>query len=53
MKEVYPVGLLAEKTNSIIMAKRKRTIFLPLLGLLSSFVLLAPSLSPKIAPSFG
>ena len=50
MKEVYPVGLLAEKTNSIIMAKRKRTIFLPMLVLLSSSVLLAPSLSPLLPP---
>jgi hypothetical protein len=48
--KVCPIGLLTEKTNSIIMVKRKITIFLPLLALLSSFVLLTPSLSPLLPP---
>ena len=41
---VYQIGLLAVKTNSIIMTKRRRINFLTLLALFSSFVLLAPSL---------
>lgn len=41
---VYQIGLLAEKTNSIIMTKRRRINFLTMLALSSSFVLLAPSL---------
>src|ERR671915_973359 len=41
---VYRIGVLAEKTNSIIMTKRRRIIFLTMLALFSSFVLLAPSL---------
>ena len=36
--------LLAVKTNSIIMTKRRRINFLTMLALFSSFVLLAPSL---------
>ena len=36
--------MLAEKTNSIIMTKRRRISFLTMLALFSSFVLLAPSL---------
>jgi len=47
---VYQIVLLAEKTNSIIMAKRKRIIFLTMVALFSSFVLLAPSLSPLLPP---
>jgi hypothetical protein len=42
--EGYQIGLLAEKTNSIIMTKRRRINFLTMLALFSSFVLLAPSL---------
>jgi hypothetical protein len=41
---VYQIGVLAEKTNSIIMTKRRRINFLTMLALFSSFVLLAPSL---------
>jgi hypothetical protein len=41
---VYQIGLLAVKTNSIIMTKRRRINFLTMLTLFSSFVLLAPSL---------
>jgi hypothetical protein len=41
---VYRIGALAEKTNSIIMTKRRRISFLTMLALFSSFVLLAPSL---------
>jgi hypothetical protein len=41
---VYQIGLLAVKTNSIIMTKRRRINFLAMLALFSSFVLLAPSL---------
>ena len=41
---VYQIGLLAVKTNSIIMTKRRRINFLTMLALFSSFVLLAPSL---------
>jgi hypothetical protein len=41
---VYQIGLLAVKTNSIIMTKRRRISFLTMLALFSSFVLLAPSL---------
>jgi hypothetical protein len=41
---VYRIGVLAEKTNSIIMTKRRRISFLTMLALFSSFVLLAPSL---------
>jgi len=40
---VYQIGLMAVKTNSIIMTKR-RINFLTMLALFSSFVLLAPSL---------
>ena len=49
---VYPVVLLAEKKiNSLIMmARRKRIIFLTMVTLFSSFVLLAPSLSPLLPP---
>jgi hypothetical protein len=49
---VYPIVLLAEKkTNSLIMmAKRKRIIFLTMVALFSSFILLAPSLSPLLPP---
>jgi hypothetical protein len=50
---VYPIVLLAEKkTNSLIMmAKRKRIIiFLTMVALFSSFVLLAPFLSPLLPP---
>ena len=36
--------MLTEKTNSIIMTKRRRISFLTMLALFSSFVLLAPSL---------
>jgi hypothetical protein len=46
---VYQIVPPAEKTNSIIiMAKRKRIIFLTMVALFSSFVLLAPSLSPLL-----
>jgi hypothetical protein len=48
---VYPIVLLAEKKpNSLIMmmAKRKRIIFLTMVAHFSSFVLLAPSLSPLL-----
>ena len=41
---VYQIELLAVKTNSIIMTKRRRINFLTMLPLFSSFVLLAPSL---------
>lgn len=41
---VYQIGLMAVKTNSIIMTKRRRINFLTMLALFSSFVLLAPSL---------
>lgn len=41
---VYQIGLLAVKTNSMIMTKRRRINFLTMLALFSSFVLLAPSL---------
>jgi hypothetical protein len=41
--KVYQIGLMAVKTNSIIMTKR-RINFLTMLALFSSFVLLAPSL---------
>jgi hypothetical protein len=41
---VYRIGVLAEKTNSIIMTKRRRISFLTMLALFSSFVLLAPYL---------
>jgi hypothetical protein len=41
---VYQIGLLAVKTNSIRMTKRRRINFLTMLALFSSFVLLAPSL---------
>jgi hypothetical protein len=41
---VYQIGLLAAKTNSTIMTKRRRINFLTMLALFSSFVLLAPSL---------
>jgi hypothetical protein len=47
---VYQIGLLAEKIDSIIMAERKRTTFLTMLVLFSSFVLLAPSLSALLPP---
>jgi hypothetical protein len=42
--KVYQIGLMAVKTNSIIMTKRRRINFLTMLALFSSFVLLAPSL---------
>ena len=41
---VYRIGVLTEKTNSIIMTKRRRISFLTMLALFSSFVLLAPYL---------
>jgi hypothetical protein len=41
---VYQIGLMAVKTNSIIMTKRRRINFLTMLAFFSSFVLLAPSL---------
>jgi hypothetical protein len=41
--KVYQIGLMAVKTNSIILTKR-RINFLTMLALFSSFVLLAPSL---------
>jgi hypothetical protein len=47
---VYPIALLAEKTNLKIMAKRKRMTFLPMLVLFSSFALLAPSLLGLLLP---
>jgi hypothetical protein len=47
---VYQIGLLAEKTNSIIMTKRRRINFLTMLALFSSFVLLAPSLLSLLPP---
>jgi len=34
---VYQIGLLAVKTNSIIMTKRRRINFLTMLALFSSF----------------
>ncbi len=43
---IYQIVLLAEKANSMIMAKRKRTIFLTMFALFLSSVLFAPSLSP-------
>ena len=46
----YQIVLLAEKANSMIMAKRKRTIFLTMFALFLSFVLFAPSLSPPLLP---
>lgn len=45
---LYDIGLPSEKTNSIIVAKRKRTIFLPVVALFSLFVLSAPSLSAPL-----
>ena len=47
---VYQIGLLAEKTSSIIMARRKRITFLTTIALFSSFVLLAPSLLSLLPP---
>ena len=48
---VYQIGILAEKTNSIIiMTKRKSITFLTMFALFSSFVLLASSLSPLLPP---
>jgi hypothetical protein len=47
---VYQIGLLAEKTRSIIMTKRKNINFVTILALFSSVVLLAPSLSPLLPP---
>jgi hypothetical protein len=44
LARVYQIGLLAVKTNSIRMTKRRRINFLTMLALFSSFVLLAPSL---------
>jgi hypothetical protein len=41
---VNRTAVLAVKTNSIIMTKRRRINFLTMLALFSSFVLLAPSL---------
>jgi len=46
----YQIALLAEKTNLMIMAKGKRTIFLMMFALFLSFVLLAPSFSPLLPP---
>jgi hypothetical protein len=43
---IYQIVLLAEKTNLMIMAKRKRTIFLTMFAIFLSFVLFAPSLLP-------
>ncbi len=46
---VYQIGILAEKTFSIIiMARRKRITFLTTIALFSSSVLLASSLSPLL-----
>jgi 4-amino-4-deoxy-L-arabinose transferase-like glycosyltransferase len=45
---VYQIGLPAEKTNSLIVAKRKRTVFLTMLALFSLLLLLAPSLSAPL-----
>jgi hypothetical protein len=46
---VYQIGLLAEKTSSIIItARRKRITFLTTIALFSSSVLLASSLSPLL-----
>jgi hypothetical protein len=47
---VYQIGLLAEKTRSIIMTKRKNINFVTMLALFSSFVLLAPSLLSLLPP---
>jgi hypothetical protein len=49
----YQIELLAEKASSIIMVKRKRTTFLPILALFfSSFILLAlPLLALVLQPS--
>ena len=48
----YQIELLAEKASSIIMVKRKRTTFLPILALFfSSFILLAPPLLALQQPS--
>ena len=48
---IYQIVLLAEKANSMIMAKRKRTIFLTMFALFLSSVLFAPSLSlPLLSP---
>jgi hypothetical protein len=47
---IYQIVLLAEKANSMIMAKRKRTIFLTMFALFLSSVLFAPPLSPPLLP---
>jgi hypothetical protein len=47
---IYKNVLLAEKANSMIMARGKRTIFLTMFALFLSFVLFAPSLSPLLLP---
>jgi hypothetical protein len=47
---VYQIGLIAEKTSSIIMPRRKRITFLATIALFSSSVLLASSLSPLLPP---
>jgi hypothetical protein len=47
---VYQIGPVAEKTSSIIMARRKRITFLTTIALFSSSVLLASSLSPLLPP---
>jgi hypothetical protein len=47
---VYQIGLVAEKTNLILIAKVKRTTFLTMVALFSSFVLLATSLSAPPPP---
>ena len=47
---VYQIELLAEKTRSIIMTKRKNINFVTMLALFSSFVLLAPSLLSLLPP---
>jgi hypothetical protein len=45
---IYQFALLAEKANSMIMARGKRIIFLTMFALFLSFVLFAPSLSPLL-----
>jgi hypothetical protein len=47
---IYQIVLLAEKANSMILAKRKRTIFLTMFALFLSSVLFAPPLSPPLLP---
>ena len=45
---IYQFALLAEKANSMIMARGKRIILLTMFALFLSFVLFAPSLSPLL-----